>query len=350
MRIKQGLVSRAAGAILAVFFCVCPNCGRISASAGPASNPAAGSTAIGVPPLPWQPLTTMIGARQRHEVAAGETLLDIARRYDLGFNELEDLYPAVDPWLLPEGAIMTIPARQILPHPVTRGIIINVPEMRLYYYDVVGRRPMVMTFPIGIGGSDFPTPVGTFTVTSKRVHPTWFIPPSLRAKYRGIKSIPPGPNNPLGDYWMRLGDSMYGIHSTNFPWSVGRMATHGCIRMYPEDMEKFFPLVQPGTRVQLVYEPVKVAVIDGRIHIEVHRDVYGMKGDLRRYGESLLADKGLAGRVDRRRLYRAIREHTGMPVEITLGYTPSIPSVRSPDTGTIRVRPLEIDQSRSATR
>ena len=357
MRIKHSPVSRVIVVILAVVFCVSSYHGSISAAeraphptlpAGKNGQAETGEEASGGAPLPWQPLTAIIGTRQRHKVATGETLLDIARLYDLGYNELEDLYPAVDPWRLPEGAEMTIPARKILPDPVVRGIVINVPEMRLYYYDVIGDRPMVTTFPIGIGATDFPTPVGSFAVTSKRVHPTWFIPPSLQAKYRGITSVPPGPNNPLGDYWMRLGDSMYGIHSTNFPWSVGRMATHGCIRMYPEDMERFFPIVQPGTRVQLVYQPVKVAVVDARIHIEVHRDVYGKKGDLRRYSQTLLIDKGLAGRVDRRRLDRAVREHTGMPVEITLGSAPSIPSMRSPDTGRIRVKPLEFVHQRSA--
>jgi L,D-transpeptidase ErfK/SrfK len=259
---------------------------------------------------------TVVGISQYHVVKKGETLLDIARDFDLGFNEMEDLYPHVDPWIPPEGMELVIPSRWVLPDTRAAGIVINVPEMRLYHFTTLKKHSLVSTFPIGVGGRDWRTPTGVFKVIEKSTHPTWFIPQSLREKYR-VKSIPPGPDNPLGEYWIGLSNSGYGIHGTDIPWSVGRLATLGCIRLYPEDIRYLFNMVQVGTRVKIVYEPVKIGLVSGRIYVEAHRDVYGLVDDFEEYGYQRLQKKRLARRVDLKKFRQVVGRQDGLPFEVT---------------------------------
>lgn len=259
---------------------------------------------------------TIIGKSQRHVVGDKETFLDIARHYSLGYNELTELYPDIDPWLPPQGMELTIPSLRILPDAARQGIVINIPELRLYYFTRTGKNLTVTTLPVGIGDTAFPSPVGTYVIGSKRVNPTWYIPPSLRAKYK-VTNIPPGPNNPLGDYWMGLKGTMYGLHGTDFPWSVGRLVTHGCIRLYPEDIKNLFKIVKAGTMVQLVYQPVKISVVSDRLFIEVHRDVYRAVGNLGRYAQIRIAAKGLWQWVDQKKFRQAVEQQNGLPVDIT---------------------------------
>jgi L,D-transpeptidase ErfK/SrfK len=199
---------------------------------------------------------TVIGALQTYIVQKEDTLLDIARNFDLGFSEIQLLYKDLDPWVPPEGIDLIIPTYWILPEGKRNGILINIPEMRLYLF--LKKISMVKTFPIGIGVTENFTPTGRFYIKEKRVSPTWHIPVSLREKYEGRKSIPPGPENPLGSHWLGLSISGYGIHGTNFPWAVGRLVTHGCIRLYPEDILHLYPVVPIRTPVEIIYEPVKI--------------------------------------------------------------------------------------------
>lgn len=256
---------------------------------------------------------TLIGSPRHHRIEKGETLLDIARKYDLGINELQDLYPNLDPWIPPEGMNLLIPSQWILPGIPWNGILINVAELRLFYFT---KARMVETFPMGIGDWDRTTPLGGFTIGGKRAKPTWFIPPALQPKY-GVKTIPPGPDNPLGDYWLGLRYSNYGIHGTDIPWSVGRMVTGGCIRLYPEDMERLFQRVRPGTPVKIIYEPVKFGFLSGRLYVEVHKDVYARAGDLVNYGLKRLRAMGLAGKADLDILLQTLVLQNGMPTDIT---------------------------------
>jgi len=244
--------------------------------------------------------------------------LDIAKQYDLGFNEIQDLYPQQDPWIPPEGMALIIPSQWILPETEMEGIVINVAELRLYYF--MKRIKMVIAFPIGIGDRGSHTPLGTFRIKAKRIRPTWFIPASLQEKY-GDKTMLPGPDNPLGDHWIGLGDSPYGIHGTDIPWSVGRLVTHGCIRLYPEDIRQLFDLVKPGTRVEILYEPVKLGFLSGRIYVEVHKDIYNRIEDLVEYGYRRLEEKKIIQRVDLEKFRRALDRRDGLPVDITL-YNP----------------------------
>ncbi len=257
---------------------------------------------------------TVIGVLGEYKIKEKDTLLDVARDYDLGFNELEDLYPGVDPWVPPSGMKVTIPSQWILPQTRKNGIVINIAEMRLYYF--LKNIRMVRTYPIGIGDQGWFSPEGICFVAEKRKKPTWHIPKSLQEKYQ-MKTMPPGPDNPLGDYWLGLSFSGYGIHGTNFPWAIGRLVTHGCIRLYPEDIERLFPMVPVKTPVELIYEPVKIGFKLGRIYAEVHPDIYQKIPDLSAYGLNKVRSLGLMEKVNQELLQKILEEKRGIPVDIT---------------------------------
>ena len=215
---------------------------------------------------------TVVGFMQVHTVGRNETLLDIARLHGLGFNEIQLLHPRTDPWIPEPGSDVAVPTQWVLPPTRHQGIVINLPEMRLYCF--FPRIHAVKTYPVGIGDLATPTPEGTYWVAERSVDPTWVIPTSLREKY-GVLMIPPGPENPLGKYWLGLSQKGYGIHGTNFAWCVGRSVSNGCIRLYPEHIEPLFQETPTGTWVEIIYEPVKIGVRQGQIFVEVHPDLYG---------------------------------------------------------------------------
>ncbi|MFV0436794.1 MAG: L,D-transpeptidase family protein [Desulfopila sp.] len=264
------------------------------------------------------PTTEMIGPERYHVVGNKETLLDIARRYDLGYNEIRDMYPDLDPWVPAAGSRLLMPTQRILPDGRRQGIVINVPEMRLYYYRGSGQKAEVISHPVGIGDTDFQTEPGKYTIGNKAIDPTWYIPASLRQKYQ-VTSIPPGPDNPLGKYWLGLKNTSYGIHGSDIPWSVGRKVTHGCIRMYPEDISELFKIVPVGTPVEIVYEPVKIAKIGADLYIEVHNDIYSTQPDLAAYARERIDEKGLWLEVDKRKFEKAIERRRGIPEKISFG-------------------------------
>ena len=257
---------------------------------------------------------TVIGLLGEYTIQKKDTFLDVARDNDLGFNEMEALYPKIDPWVPPVGMKVLIPSQWILPPSKKFGLVINVPEMRLYYF--LKSIQMVRTYPVGIGDEGWFTPEGIGWITDKRKNPTWHIPKSLQEKYQR-KIIPPGPENPLGDYWLGLSFPSYGIHGTNFPWAVGRLVTHGCIRLYPEDILKLFPLVPVKTPVELIYQPVKVGFKKGRIFMEVHPDIYQKIPDLTQNGLEKIKFLGLSEKVDQDLVLKTLEEKTGVPVDIT---------------------------------
>lgn len=259
---------------------------------------------------------TVVGGERDHIIQPKETLLDIARTYGLGYWELKALYRELDPWIPPTGVKLKIPTRWILPKTQHEGIVINVPEMRLYFFLKSIR--MVRTYPVGIGVLDGKTPFGTFSVAGKVENPTWHIPPSIRREYDGRAIVPPGPENPLGTHWISLSRHGYGIHGTDFPWGVGRLVSHGCIRLYPEDIRNLYPLVRIGIPVEIIYEPIKFGFKGTRIFVEAHEDIYHQTPDLLHYGFAQLEQNGLKERVNLQRFAIALVERKGMPVDITL--------------------------------
>jgi L,D-transpeptidase ErfK/SrfK len=267
------------------------------------------------PKLDFDPrANTVIGLVGEYVVKKKDTLLDVARNYDLGFNEIEALYPEIDPWIPPEGKNLVIPSQWVLPATKKFGIVINIAEMRLYYF--LKSIDMVRSYPIGIGDVGWFSPLGTFHVSEKRLKPTWYIPESLQEKYQ-MKTMPPGPENPLGDHWLGLSIPGYGIHGTNFPWAVGRLVTHGCIRLYPEDIERLFSTVPVKTPVEMIYEPVKIGFQQGRIYAEVHPDIYGKIPDLVDYGLKKVKNEKWADRIDLEQFTKALRETKGLTIDIT---------------------------------
>jgi L,D-transpeptidase ErfK/SrfK len=211
-----------------------------------------------------------------------DTLLDFARRYSLGYDEIIRANPGVDMWLPGEGSQIFLAGRRILPPGPREGIVVNLPEHRLYYYPKAtqnGKR-VVITYPVSIGKLGRNTPLGQTRVIDKIKHPSWYPPASIRKEHAEAGDplpavVGPGPDNPLGDYKIRLGfgNGAYEIHGTNNPTAVGLAITHGCIRMYPEDVAELFAQLPVGTPVRLINVPVKVAWIKGELLLEAHPPV-----------------------------------------------------------------------------
>jgi len=230
--------------------------------------------ADGAPPV--------FGADQYVKANYEDTLLDIARRYSVGYEEIVRANPKLDLWIPGAGADVLVPGRRILPPGPHEGVVVNLPEHRLYYYPRAKRheKAVVITYPVSVGKMDWRTPLGQTQIVSKQTLPSWHPPPSVLQEHAERsdplpKVVPPGPDNPLGEYAMRLGihPGDYLIHGTNNPQAVGMAVTHGCIRMYPEDIEALFKMVPLGTKVWLINEPVKVAYVDGELLLEAHPQV-----------------------------------------------------------------------------
>jgi L,D-transpeptidase ErfK/SrfK len=229
------------------------------------------------------PTLQVVGEDLHIQTHYADTLVEIARRYGLGYEEIARANPNIDPWLPGEGTAIVIPGRHILPPGPRDGIVVNIPEHRIYYFPKPrkGQSPTVVTYPVSIGKMDWQTPMGLTHVVSKQANPTWNPPASVRAEHlangdplpSGV--IAAGPDNPLGLFAMRLaihpGD--YLIHGTNNPLAVGMAVTHGCIRMYPEDVAAIFPTVPVNTKVYLINVPLKVAFVDGNLLLEAHPPV-----------------------------------------------------------------------------
>jgi len=259
----------------------------------------------------------IIGNLRRYQVRPNESLIEVARKFDLGINALVAANPTVDPWIPSAGSTIDIPAAWILPDvPEPSGIVINIPELRLYYFPRERSRS-VLTFPLGIGDQGRDTPTGSYLVVEKITGPAWHVPKSIRAEFPRLPSVmPPGPDNPLGSHALRLSHAGIMIHGTNRPWGIGRRSSHGCLRLYPEDIVKLFGLVAKGTRVTIIDQPIKTYSHVDKVFVEAHRDKSG-EGDVG-WALHLLAVKGALVRTDLAKLTRAVQEMRGMPVEVTL--------------------------------
>jgi len=276
-------------------------------------------------PKPGAATDTVVGDARTVTVRERDTLLDLARYYDLGFEELQQANPGVDPWVPKVGSQVVIPTQFVLPCCSYEGIVLNIPEMRLYYYrpGQVADTTIVETFPLGLGRADYQTPLGVFHVKGKTVNPAWGVPERIRQEHireRGDprKFIKGGdPDNPLGKYRFELNRTLYRIHSTNFPWGIGRLVSHGCAQLYPEDMAHLFPLVPIGTRVEFIYQPVKVGRRAGSTWVESHPDIYGKSPPPLDQAQAALKAQGLT--ADPVRLQNALRDGNGVPRQVEGG-------------------------------
>jgi L,D-transpeptidase ErfK/SrfK len=277
-----------------------------------------GSTVVGE--------TTVVQARQ------GDTLLDIARRHKVGFEEIKLANPGVDTWLPGAGTEVVVPTQFVLPDAPHEGIVVNIPEMRLYYFPETrpGERPQVITYPVSVGRGDWQTPLGTTEIIRKDTNPTWRPPESIRAEHaaRGDylpKVVPPGPDNPLGNHALRLGLPAYLIHGTNRPYGIGMQVTHGCLRMYPEDVEALFSSVSVGTPVRIVNQATKAGWLEGELYLEVHPEFDETAAEkpasLTPLVQALIAATGAPlgdGVVDWDAVYATARVSNGIPSAVSV--------------------------------
>jgi len=260
-----------------------------------------------------------------------DTLHDIARRYDLGYQEIVAANPGVDPWLPGQGTRVILPTQFVLPKGKREGLILNLASMRLFYFPKPGdgEAPVVITHPIGIGREGWQTPEGPSYITQKVVRPSWTVPASVLREYAEKGEplepiVPPGPDNPLGSHAMRLSLPGYLIHGTNKSYGVGMRVSHGCVRLYPEDIARLFPEVPLGTRVRIINEPYLTGWRDGRLYLDAHKPLSeqaAQSGKKLVALEQALAVKAAYGKVviDWAKARKVANEARGIPVPISTG-------------------------------
>ncbi|MES9955685.1 MAG: L,D-transpeptidase family protein [Sedimenticola sp.] len=215
----------------------------------------------------------LVGEVRTVKTVYEDTLSDIARLNDLGYKEITDANPDVDPWLPGTDTEVILPTHFILPPGPREGVVINLAELRLYYYPKGEKR--VITHPLGIGREGWSTPTGRGRITRKQANPTWYPPASIRAEHEADGDplpavVKPGPDNPLGKYALYLSLPGYLIHGTHKPYGVGMRVSHGCIRLYPEDIESLFSNIPVGTPVRIINEPYKAGWQSGQLYVEAH--------------------------------------------------------------------------------
>lgn len=225
---------------------------------------------------------SLVGAVSYIRTEYRDTLLDIARLYDVGYDEITRANPKVNIWLPGKDTRVVIPQLFVLPATPQRGITLNLAERRIYYFppSVDSETVWVMTFPVGIGREGWQTPTGPSTVIRKTAQPSWTPPQSIREESlrQGIilpDQVPPGPDNPLGEYAIHLSLPGYLLHGTNKPDGIGMRVSHGCIRLYPEDIETLFNYVELGTPVWIIDQADKIGWRGDFLYLESHPVAYG---------------------------------------------------------------------------
>ncbi|MGR9090246.1 MAG: L,D-transpeptidase family protein [Gammaproteobacteria bacterium] len=267
----------------------------------------------------------LIGELDLASTQRSDTLSDLARAYDQGYLEMRQANPGVDPWLPGDETEIIIPSLYVLPDAPREGIVVNVPEMRLYYYPKARAQTQrrVTTHPVSIGRQQWTTPHGVTSIVQKIKDPAWYPPASIREEHAAEGNplpevVPAGADNPLGAYKMRLGLPGYLIHGTNRPYGIGMRVTHGCMRMYPKDVEQIFESVAVGTQVHIVNQPYKVGVAHGKVYLEVHphlaEDEDKFRDQFSHVVELIAArTQGFEVQLNWRQLQTAIETKSGIP-------------------------------------
>lgn len=267
----------------------------------------------------------VIGRLATIRLEKGDTLPDIARHFSLGLANICAANPGVDTWVPESKKRILLPLHFILPDTRRSGIVINLATMRLFHFQKNGNPLTVSTYPVGVGTENRPTPMGKMVITRKKHRPTWYVPTSIAADHRKKgdplpSQVPPGPLNPLGEYALYLSEPTYLIHGTNKPASVGLRATNGCIRLYPEDIERLFEKTPVKTPVLIVNQPYLVGWRDGVVYLEAHtpfqelgtanwKRVYSKLKDIERQSESPL---------DWKKVKTVVLEARGIPVPVSV--------------------------------
>jgi len=263
--------------------------------------------------------TQVVGAVTTIRVRYEDTLASVAQDHGLGYRELLDANPDVDPWIPGEGTEVVLPTAYVLPDTPREGLVINVAEYRLYYYPP--KQNMVVTYPVGLGREEFRTPLASTRVVTAIENPSW-TPTATSRKEHAARGetlppvVPPGPDNPLGSMALQLELPGYFIHGTNTPFGVGQSVSQGCIRLYEPHIATLAELARKGTPVHIVNEPYKVGWRDEQLFVEVHRDVYESTDPSDLTKRLQAAAKNRAAVVDWARVDDLVRSPTGVPARI----------------------------------
>lgn len=269
----------------------------------------------------------LIGKASTYTVVKGDTLRLVAAKLGVSRQHLIRMNSLDAKATLKAGQSLKYNNRKIIPQRVREGIIVNIPDRTLYYFQ---KGKLVKSLPVALGTStknekyDWQTPTGKFKIVAKQKDPTWYVPPSIQSEMEEggkevIISIPPGPDNPLGKYAIKTSIPGILIHSTTKPWSIYSFASHGCIRVYPDHMEEFFKEVRVNTPGEIIYKPVKLAVTEeGRIFLEVHNDVYGKNIVLAAEARKLVEKSRLGERIDWKKFNHVLKQKSGIAEDISL--------------------------------
>jgi L,D-transpeptidase ErfK/SrfK len=268
-------------------------------------------------------LSALMGGRFSYSVMPGDSLEKIGARFGVSAAVLARDNGILDPDLIMQGRNLQVDNHHIVPEPLQNGIVINIPQRMLFFFQ---DRKLLAFYPVGVGKPSWPTVQGSFHVAGVKANPVWLVPKSIQeemAREGQIveNKVPPGPDNPLGKFWIGLDAPGYGIHSTIAPASVYHFQSHGCIRLHPDDMVLLFPRVNKGLIVELVYFPVLMAEETGRVFVEINPDVYTREQPPLDLVRQLAAVNHVADRIDWRRVQELVLRQDGVARDVTLGET-----------------------------
>jgi L,D-transpeptidase ErfK/SrfK len=260
------------------------------------------------------------GHDQEYVVAAGDSLWSITGHFTMNKALFQSWNSLSDPDVLRPGMRVRVSDRHIVPQRGADGIVIDIAVRTLYWFE---KGALKARFPVGVGRTDWVTPPGRYRIVGRREDPVWHVPPSIQAEMHAkgepvVAVVPPGPDNPLGKYWIQLSAPGYGLHGTNAPASVGRYASHGCMRLLPEHVERLYHEARDGTPVEIVYEPLKLARDGaGSVYLEAHRDVLGGRRTSLPAAIDTIEAAGLTDAVDVTRVADAVERAWGVPEDVT---------------------------------
>ncbi len=297
----------------------------------------AGLTLAAAPAVGAQGLPTMVGQEWIYQVRAEDTLSRIAGRHNLSPRVVRGLNGLKPGTRLKPGQSLRLSTRRIVPPAASAAIVINIPDLHLYHFRdgrLAGWYPVALGQPFDTKYEPDPkrwqTPTGSFKIAEKRENPVWRVPKSIQEEMAAegktvYERMPPGPENPLGKFWIGLSKWGYGIHGTIAPSSVGRYKTHGCVRMKPEHIDRVFGGVQVGQAVRIVYEPVMVLTRGDEVWLQVSPDSYRKVSDLRTLTRRKLQSAGLTGRVDLKRVDQVAKDRWGIAIRVDPQALPPLP-------------------------
>ncbi|MGQ9688804.1 MAG: L,D-transpeptidase [Desulfobaccales bacterium] len=277
-----------------------------------------------------------------HLVTGGEEVYQVEKAQSLNYLALTK---GLRPWVLARqtklkvnatlkpGTVLKIDTSHIVPTELSHGLVINLPELLLYQFHLGAYQ---RRYALAVGKPSWPTPTGSYQVLNKAENPVWTVPISIQEEMESmgqtvVEKVPPGPNNPLGKFWIGTSAEGVGIHATNRPWSVGHYVSHGCIRMLPEEIAQLFPQVEVGTLIKIIYQPVKMALTrQGRIYLEAHPNIYNRKINYLEYVRNLVQSYRLEDRVDWQKIETILKIKDGVAHDVTKEAPPTRSAATSP--------------------